>query len=252
MAFDEDMKMASFLREEEEQHYSSLSRLSVCSNYDGDEADDEPSDSDYKRGGGGGGGDNKSLEEELNFSDSDKGSTGCQSLPATPPRRRRRRGGYLGVSSPVYGDKAYASENEVQKESKNQRRRRRRRRLRPEYPPWVDSMRRSYVGDEHSGHGGYGGGVVVVTRPIGGGRPLCMDLGEVKACKDLGFELEPGRVSYSGSTMDTSSGGNSPISSNHRISSPGDDPKDVKARLKAWAHAVAFVSTTHHQPPNSL
>ncbi|KAF2580473.1 hypothetical protein F2Q68_00002480 [Brassica cretica] len=33
----------------------------------------------------------------------------------------------------------------------------------------------------------------------------------------------------------------------------GDDPKEVKARLKAWAHAVAFVSTTHHhQPPNSL
>lgn len=221
MAFDEDMKMASFLRqEEEEDHHYSLSRLSVCSNYDGDEADDEPSDSDDKHLGSGGGGE-KSMEE-LNFSDSDKGSTGCQSLPATPPRRIRRRGGgggYLAVGSPVSGDKAYASENEVQKENKNQRRRRRR--LRPEYPPWVDSMRRSYGGDEQSGHGGYGGGVVVVTRPIGGGRPLCMDLGEVKACKDLGFELEPGRVSYSGSTMDTSSGGNSPISSNHRISSPG-------------------------------
>ncbi|EOA19447.1 hypothetical protein CARUB_v10001812mg [Capsella rubella] len=247
MAFDEDMKMASFLREEEEEeHHYSLSRLSVCSNYDGDEADDEPSDSDEKRIGGGGG--DKSMEE-LNFSDSDKGSTGCQSLPATPPRQRRRRGGgYLAASSPVSGDKAYASENEVRKENKDQRRRRRLRR--PEYPPWVDSMRRSaYVGEEQSGHGG---GVVVVTRPIGGGRPLCMDLGEVKACKDLGFELEPGRVSYSGSTMDTSSGGNSPISSNHRISSPGDDPKDVKARLKAWAQAVAFVSTTHHQPPYEL
>lgn len=220
MAFDEDMKMATFLKdeEEEEQHYS-LSRLSVCSNYDGDEADDEPSDSDEKHVGGGG---EKSMEE-LNFSDSDKGSTGCQSLPATPPRRRRRRGS-LTVSSPVSGDKAYASENEAQKEKQgnsNNNQRRRRRKLRPEYPPWVNSMRRSYV-DEQSGYGGYGGGVVVVTRPIGGGRPLCMDLGEVKACKDLGFELEPGRVSYSaGSTMDTSSGGNSPISSNHRISSPG-------------------------------
>ncbi|KAL1206250.1 hypothetical protein V5N11_011115 [Cardamine amara subsp. amara] len=243
MAFDEDMKMASFLREEEEHHHS-LSRLSVCSNYDGDEADEEPSDSDEKRGGKG-----EKSTEELNFSDSDEGSTGCQSLPATPPGRRwRRGGGNLTVSSPFSGDKAYASENEVQKTNNKQRRRRR---LRPEYPPWVDSMRRSYVGDEQSGHGGYGGGVVVVTRPIGGGRALCMDLEEVKACKDLGFELEPGRVSYSGSTMDTSSGGNSPISSNHRISSPGDDPKDVKARLKAWAQAVAFVSTTHPQPPNS-
>uniref|UniRef100_A0A1J3K2L9 Uncharacterized protein n=2 Tax=Noccaea caerulescens TaxID=107243 RepID=A0A1J3K2L9_NOCCA len=241
MAFDEDMKMASFLGEEEEQHHS-LSRLSVCCNYDGDEADGEPSDSDEKLVVGG---------EQLEFSDSDKGSTGCQSLPATPPRRRRRRG--LALSSPVSGDKAYASENEAGKEKQgNSNNQRRRRKLRPDYPPWVDSMRRSYVDEQSSGHGGYGGGVVVVTRPIGGGRPLCMDLGEVKACKDLGFELEPGRVSYSGSTMDTSSGGNSPISSNHRISSPGDDPKEVKARLKAWAQAVAFVSTTHHQPPCSL
>ncbi|KFK30749.1 hypothetical protein AALP_AA6G021900 [Arabis alpina] len=234
------MKMASFLKQErEEEELYSLSRLSVCSNFDGDEADEEPSDSDEKKV--------KSMSE-LNFSDSDNGC--CQSLQATPPRRRRRR----GVSSPISGDKAYASENEARKEKhgndNDNKERRRRRRLRPEYPPWVNSMRRSYV-DEHGG--GYGGGVVVVTRPIGGGRPLCMDLGEVKACKDLGFELEPGRVSYSaGSTVDTSSGGNSPISPNHRISSPGDNPKDVKARLKAWAQAVAFVSTTHHQPPNSL
>ncbi|KAG7557968.1 Coenzyme Q-binding protein COQ10 START domain [Arabidopsis suecica] len=124
MAFDEDMKMASFLREEEEQHYS-LSRLSVCSNYDGDEADGESSDSDEKHVGGCGGGGGEKSMEELNFSDSDKGSIGCQSLPATPPRRRRRRGGYLAVSSPVSGDKAYASENEVQKTNNNQRRRRR-------------------------------------------------------------------------------------------------------------------------------
>ncbi|CAF2125724.1 hypothetical protein BRARA_C02849 [Brassica rapa] len=235
------MKMASLLRqEEEEEHHCSLSRLSVCCNYDGDDADGEPSDSDVKLVGGG------EKMELLEFSDSDNGSTGCLSLPATPPRLRRRQGGT--VSSPVSGDKAYASENEARKEKhgSNNNQRRRRRRLRPEYPPWVDSMRRSYV-DEQSG---YGGGVVVVTRPIGGGRPLCMDLGEVKACQDLGFEIEPGQVSYTGSTMDTSSGGNSP---NHRISSPGDDPKEVKARLKAWAHAVAFVSTTHHhQPPNSL
>ncbi|KAG2331196.1 hypothetical protein Bca52824_002376 [Brassica carinata] len=244
MAFDEDMKMASFLRQEEE-HHCSLSRLSVCCNYDGDEADGEPSDSDSKLVGGGG----EESMEQLEFSDSDKGSTGCQSLPATPPRRRRRRRG--AVSSPVSGDKAYASENEARKEKhgSDNSQRRRMRKLRPECPPWVDSMRRSY-GEEQSC---YGGGVVVVTRPVGGGRPLCMDLGEVKACQELGFEIEPGQVSYTGSTMDTSSGGNSPISSNHRISSPGDDPKEVKARLKAWAHAVAFVSTTHHhQPPNSL
>ncbi|KAF3499575.1 hypothetical protein F2Q69_00039448 [Brassica cretica] len=202
------MKMSSFLREEE---HHSLSRLSVCYNHDGDEADVEPSDSDEKLVGGG----EKAMEQQLEFSDSDKGSKGCQSLPATPPRRRRRRVSTL--SSPVSGDKAYASENEARKKKQESNNNPRRRKLRPEYPPWVDSMRRSYA-EEQSG---YGGGVVVVTKPKGGGRPLCMDLGEVKACKDLGFELEPGRVSYSGSTMGTSSGGNSPVSPNHRISSPG-------------------------------
>ncbi|KAF2324980.1 hypothetical protein GH714_022060 [Hevea brasiliensis] len=97
-----------------------------------------------------------------------------------------------------------------------------------------------------------GGGVVLITRPKGGSRSLCMDLDEVKACRDLGFELEhermlemPGRVSLSGSTLDTSSGGNSPIA-NWRISSPGDDPREVKARLKVWAQAVALASASRH------
>jgi hypothetical protein len=70
--------------------------------------------------------------------------------------------------------------------------------------------------------------LVVITRPKGGRRSLCMDLEEVKACRDLGFELEhermlelpSSRVSLSGSTLDTSSGGDSPIA-NWRISSPG-------------------------------
>jgi hypothetical protein len=45
------------------------------------------------------------------------------------------------------------------------------------------------------------------------------------------------------SGVDTaSSGGNSPASGSWRISSPGDDPKDVKARLKVWAQAVALAS----------
>lgn len=79
-----------------------------------------------------------------------------------------------------------------------------------------------------------------------------MDLEEVKACRDLGFELEhermvevPSRLSINGSPLDTSSGGNSPIA-NWRISSPGDDPRDVKARLKVWAQAVAIASTSRH------
>ncbi|KAJ0978718.1 hypothetical protein J5N97_014260 [Dioscorea zingiberensis] len=72
-----------------------------------------------------------------------------------------------------------------------------------------------------------------------------MDIDEVKACRELGIELQPcdWTVGFSGSAVETSSGGNSPIA-NWRISSPGDDPKDVKARLKMWAHAVALASST--------
>ena len=68
---------------------------------------------------------------------------------------------------------------------------------------------------------------MLITRPKGGIRSLCMDLEEVKACRDLGFELEhermleiPSRLSFSNSTLDTSSGSNSPIA-NWRISAPG-------------------------------
>ncbi|GMP54812.1 hypothetical protein CsSME_00019853 [Camellia sinensis var. sinensis] len=110
--------------------------------------------------------------------------------------------------------------------------------------------------EEGGGSAGGGRGLVVITRPKGGRRSLCMDLDEVKACRDLGFELEHERtsleimptrlsVSVAGSPLDTSSGGNSPIS-NWRISSPGDDPRDVKARLKVWAQAVALASTSRH------
>ncbi|KAK1384977.1 Pectinacetylesterase family protein [Heracleum sosnowskyi] len=100
------------------------------------------------------------------------------------------------------------------------------------------------------------GGLRVITRPKGGKRALCMDMEEVKACRDLGFELEhqqmydltgtPSRLTLSPSTLDTtttSSGGSSPIP-NWRVSSPGDTPKDVKARLKVWAQAVALASSS--------
>ncbi|KAK9161894.1 hypothetical protein Syun_008235 [Stephania yunnanensis] len=91
----------------------------------------------------------------------------------------------------------------------------------------------------------------VITRPKGGRRSLCMDLEEVKACRDLGLELD--RISLmsmspTNSTIDyytSCSGGNSPIASLGRISSsPGDDPRDVKARLKTWAQMVALATAT--------
>ncbi|KAJ9171638.1 hypothetical protein P3X46_014976 [Hevea brasiliensis] len=194
-------------------------------------------------------------------SDSDE-ETGCYSLPATPPRHRNRGG---RVNKLLVGVKEYASENEAQKgEMRNNLRTRRRRVVREKL---VDGDDKSKKKDEESmavGMGNYhwycnsfsgeseGGGLVVITRPKGGRRSLCMDMEEVKACRDLGFELEhermlemPGRVSLSGSTLDTSSGGNSPIA-NWRISSPGDDPREVKARLKVWAQAVALASASRH------
>ncbi|KAG8045258.1 hypothetical protein GUJ93_ZPchr0008g12233 [Zizania palustris] len=76
-----------------------------------------------------------------------------------------------------------------------------------------------------------------------------MDMEEMRACKDLGFDL-PGDWTveipcYALSGVDTaSSGGNSPASGSWRISSPGDDPNDVKARLKVWAQAVALASAS--------
>ncbi|XP_077221525.1 uncharacterized protein LOC143855190 [Tasmannia lanceolata] len=90
-------------------------------------------------------------------------------------------------------------------------------------------------------------GILVFERR---GRSLCMDKEEVKACRDLGLELQqdlmveiPRRISCS--AFDTDSGGNSPIA-NWRISSPGDNPRDVKARLKIWAHAVAALASSSH------
>ncbi|ONK67667.1 uncharacterized protein A4U43_C05F2480 [Asparagus officinalis] len=86
----------------------------------------------------------------------------------------------------------------------------------------------------------------VSVRPRGpDSESIYMDMDEVKACRELGLELPcdwtveiPTRFSE-----DTGSVGESPVG-NWSISGPGDDPKDVKARLKAWAHAVALASAS--------
>lgn len=227
--------------------------------------------------------DDKESKELTGLSSDSDNELGCYSLPATPPRRRNR-GGLLNLNhQQLIVAKEYASENEAhksllasQKMRNNARRRRRivRERWMLDKSGWdnfdcnksknnltsvgVDvaggnSNSHSFSGESDQGGAGSGGGngagLMVVTKPKGGRRSLCMDLEEVKACRDLGFELEhermlemPSRLSISGS-YDTSSGGNSPIA-NWRISSPGDDPRDVKARLKVWAQAVALASTS--------
>ncbi|MBA0715100.1 hypothetical protein Golax_014022 [Gossypium laxum] len=258
MASDESMTVVSSMREDElddidvgfdhdhHPHPHNLSRLSMCTSsmYEDEDDDDrmgmymsrlsmESFDAD--------------VEEEFFSkdllelsSDSDK-EPGCYSLPATPPRRNPTR----GLSQQLMGVvKDYASENEAlkggfgrPKGSKNLRKRR--------------VIRERWAGKESKSVGKKKD----MDFMVGGKRSLCMDLEEVKACRDLGFELEhelmlempsASRVSLSGSTLDTtSSGGNSPIA-NWRISSPGDDPRDVKARLKVWAQAVALASSSRH------
>ncbi|XP_007051326.2 PREDICTED: uncharacterized protein LOC18613827 [Theobroma cacao] len=265
---------------DQQAHPHNLSRLSMCTssmytNEDDDDDDDdhmgmymsrlsiESFDADVDEEFS----DEKEGKELLELSsDSDK-EPSCYSLPATPPRRRNRTG---VLSQQLMGAvKDYASENEAQrgsfgrpKGSKNLRKRRIIRERWGDKESKCSSKKKdgdfmfggysNYSGSFSGESEGGSAGLVVITRPKGGRRSLCMDLEEVKACRDLGFELEhermlemPCRVSLSGSTLDTSSGGNSPIA-NWRISSPGDDPREVKARLKVWAQAVALASTSRH------
>ncbi|XP_058077763.1 uncharacterized protein LOC131226095 [Magnolia sinica] len=182
--------------------------------------------------------------------DSDK-ETGWLSLPAAPRRAIRRRGGVTKMN--VEATKEYASENEA-RTSRSRRKESRRVRERWLERAWgLRSKQKAAITDEIDNNQSGESECVVIARPKGGERCLCMDMDEVKACKDLGFELQhewtleiPSRIS--GSTIDTDSGGNSPMA-NWKISSPGDDPRDVKARLKVWAQAVALASATRLTSP---
>ncbi|GLU07141.1 hypothetical protein SLE2022_241090 [Rubroshorea leprosula] len=285
MASDETMTNVSSMQEDEydetddgygldhdhQLHGVSLSRQSICTNEDDDDFGPDDRMKIYMSRLS-----MESFDADVEFFDEKEGKeplemglelselAACYSLPATPPGWRSRSGVLL--SWELMGvDKDYTSETETlrQKVSKNLRKRRMRK------ENLVDKNRTESGGEKREGDfsvgcrnysgsfsgesegGGGGGGVVVITRPKGGRRSLCMDLEEVKACRDLGFELEHERmleipslaVSLSGSTLDTSSGGDSPIA-DWRISSPGDDPRDVKARLKVWAQAVALASAS--------
>ncbi|MCL7035887.1 hypothetical protein MKW94_016847 [Papaver nudicaule] len=221
-----------------------MSRLSIeDSDNDGDEefSDEEGGNKGRRR---------RMTISSVFSSDSDK-ENGCVSLPATPNRRRSRRSTGLAA-----GLKDYASENELQPEKGNKMKLKnsRRRIVRERWVEkcWEKKKYNNHNSMIHMDNDQEMGECLVITRPKGGRKSLCMDKDEVKACEDLGFELEHGRVfeipsrisiSAGGSTIDTSSGGNSPIAS-WRISSPGDDPRDVKARLKVWAQAVALASTS--------
>ncbi|XP_019440652.1 PREDICTED: uncharacterized protein LOC109345862 isoform X2 [Lupinus angustifolius] len=246
-------------------HHHNMSRLSVCTSstsYDVDEEHDHDVFDDV---------DNamslymsqlyiESFDADVEFSDTNdeitpKGLTlssesenevvSYYTSPLTPPTRRNMIN-HVGFGS----NNEEAQKGCVLKTKNNDPLRSKSRRIRRDHKKWGiknNPNSNNLESDEN------GIGFRVITRPKGGKRCLCMDLEEVKACRDLGFELEhermldnfPSYVSFSNSTIDTSSGGNSPIP-NWRISSPGDDPKDVKARLKVWAQVVALVSTSKY------
>ncbi|XP_042415562.1 uncharacterized protein LOC122004797 [Zingiber officinale] len=209
-----------------------MSRLSLES--EGDDADVEPSSEDEGSrsapksavGGGGGG-----MRSGGSSKEEDEGSgTGVASMPGTPIR---------GLPGQDWV-KEYASETEARGGGRRRRHGRRRRERRLERA-W--QLKKSHAAAED----GSAAECRVVVRPRCGSGRMRMDMEEVRACRDLGIGLPADwkfeiPETFSDLTADTSSGGNSPVS--WRISSPGDDPKDVKARLKVWAQAVALTSAS--------
>ncbi|PPR94529.1 hypothetical protein GOBAR_AA26141 [Gossypium barbadense] len=172
-----------------------------------------------------------SVKESLQLlSDSDE-EPYCYSLPAVPPYRvLPKEQPKIVVVKMKLKRVVLDGRKGARKGSKNVRRR---------SGSWDKEIKSSsekkegglmvgYNGNSFSGESE--GEVVVITRPKGGKRSLW-------------FELEmPSRFS---SFDATSSDGTSPIT-NWRIAAPGDDPRDVKARLKVWAQAVALASTSLH------
>ncbi|KAK9136511.1 hypothetical protein Sjap_007105 [Stephania japonica] len=251
-------------------HYSGLhlSRLSMCTkgettthididdaddkHYDGDDDYDDDQDDDHNEEDGGASNitiacNNAAGDDNLQIMSRDSDHKEA----AKTPRwrwRRRRRGGLKEY---------YASENEAQQQKGNNKdiMKRRERGVIVGGRAAAGIVTR-YSDDDNNNHliinnrmsTGGESECFVITRPKGGRRTLCMDLEEVKACRELGFELDQislMSMSPTYSTVDyTSSGGNSPIASWGRISSPGDDPRDVKARLKTWAQMVALATAT--------
>uniref|UniRef100_A0A0E0JH90 Uncharacterized protein n=1 Tax=Oryza punctata TaxID=4537 RepID=A0A0E0JH90_ORYPU len=268
---DHDDEDDDFVEEEEEEEEwedmsKRMSRLSVEGS-DGGDADDEDdgylrgeedeedgdevrSDVNGEYGDGGGGG-----HQWHPYGDDDPRNPqapSSTSLPGTPDRGAPE-------PSPWMYSKEYASETEAARwpggGGGGDKRRMRHRRERMMREVWLDrawQMRKQRRQMLMQGHG-LGADAVKVVVSAGGGespaRGVAMDMEEMRACRDLGLDLPCDWTveipCYALSGVDTaSSGGNSPASGSWRISSPGDDPKDVKARLKVWAQAVALASAS--------
>ncbi|XP_009409913.2 uncharacterized protein LOC135679005 [Musa acuminata AAA Group] len=206
---------------------------------EGEDADVEPSSGDEESKGAatGGGvlpeGTDKDEEEESS-------GMGVASMPGTPARGLVGRPEWL---------KEYASETEARGRGRR-RRRHHHRRYRQTRERWLErtwQLKKSHAAAEDRSDAGAAAECRVMVRSRCGYGRMCMDMEEMRACRDLGLDLPSDwtveiQGTFSDLTADTSSGGNSPV--NWRISSPGDDPKDVKARIKVWAQAVALTSAS--------
>ncbi|CAG7881230.1 unnamed protein product [Brassica rapa] len=223
---------------------SSLSRLSICtSSFHDDDEDNHTSElgnfiselsleslDDVGAEADG------EISDDGDDSDSDEEPPGFYTLPSIMIRRRRKVNVSTGLEKDnVDGRKCTSVKQRRVSREKSYR------------GHGFNGVEQESDGDGNR-YGGRGEGeLTVLTKVKGGKKSMKMGFEEVKACRDLGFDLEaPGRVSVSaGSNRETqtSSGGNSPIAT-WCISSPGDDPKEVKARLKMWAQAVALASAS--------
>ncbi|CAH8367356.1 unnamed protein product [Eruca vesicaria subsp. sativa] len=255
MASEESMMInsSSFLDEEYDDtddgfHYqtrqSSLSRLSICTTSFHDEDEDNLTNHPSELGNfiselslesfdDVGAEADGEISDDREDSDSHKEPIGFYLLPTIMSRQRRK------VTVSTDGSKCNLVKQRRVLREKCKRG--------SQYGHGFNGVERESDGDGNRYGGGGEGELTVLTKVKGGKKSMKMGYEEVKACRDLGFDLEvPGRVSVSaGSNRETqtSSGGNSPIA-NWRISSPGDDPKEVKARLKMWAQAVALASVS--------
>ena len=251
-----------------------ISRLSLESFDVGGYADGEFSEGTYGAGG---------HEISCLFMDSDDEKEpavpGSYSLPGSPLQEQRYQSDALFGKLSGSGAKLYSSDNNCERMSRREKRVLRRKKWEERKGSKSDTNdeddddddddddvvheddddeikmnlgigERSLSQSNYSFSGESEGGLRVITRPKGGRRSLCMDMEEVKACRELGFELEhqqmfdmtatPSRLNLSTSTLDTnttSSGGSSPIP-NWRISSPG--PYHFILHLFIHFHQTSF------------
>ncbi|KAL6850423.1 hypothetical protein ACP4OV_021050 [Aristida adscensionis] len=268
--------------EEEERDMSRrMSRLSMEGS-DGGDADDE--DEGYRRGVAGEAEEEEEEDEDDEFevrSDVNGATYGgahrawppydvqaaavpsSASLPGTPERSGAQAAQSPWWPGPSSASKEYASETEARWPGSGgagagagKRRQRHRRRERMVREVWLERAwrmrkQRRQLLDQGAldavplvvlgGGGGAGGESPGAAARAG----VAMDMEEMRACRDLGLDLPCDWTVEIPCYVDTaSSGGNSPASGSWRISSPGDDPNDVKARLKVWAQAVALASAS--------